>query len=152
MATREPIFAALYARGCAITWTDPVSQAPATWGFKARRLATADQIGAYPQPAFMQGEGPETFSQVSRMPSKRLLSVSWLIYLRAYSAPDPTGPLINAVMDGVEAALAPDDPINSVCTLGGLVSHAWIDGDVFKDAGDLDGQAMLICPIKLLIP
>jgi hypothetical protein len=56
------------------------------------------------------------------------------------------------VLDAVDAAFAPDDLSGEACTLGGLVIHAWIDGAVFKDAGDLDQQAMLIVPIKLLVP
>ena len=37
-------------------------------------------------------------------------------------------------------------------TLGGLVHHCFIDGKVFKDPGDLDGQALIIVPITVLAP
>ena len=37
-------------------------------------------------------------------------------------------------------------------TLGGLVHHCWISGKVFKEQGDLDGQALLVVPIAILVP
>jgi hypothetical protein len=150
--TREQIFAALFALGQNIAWTDPVSGEVGGWSVTRRRISTPDQIGADDQPALLQAEANEQFIQVTRMPSKRTFSAAWVIYLRSYDAPAPTGPLLNAVMDAVEAAFAPDDLSGEACTLGGLVTHCWIDGTVFKDPGDLDQQAMLVVPIKLLVP
>ena len=150
--SREAIFSALFARAQAITWTDPVSGQTNGWVYTNRRIVTPDQVGSDQQPALFQAEADEQFSQTTKMPTKRILSGSWLIYLKAYDAPQPTGPLINAVMDGVEQVLQADDLVNDVCTLGGLVNHVWIDGMVFKDTGDLDGQAMLIVPIRILVP
>lgn len=150
--TREAVFEALFTLGQTIAWTDPATGQPSTWQTLRRRISTPDQIGADAQPALLQAETDETISQVTRMPSKRILSAAWVVYLKPYDAPAPTGPLLNAALDAVEAAFAPDDVSGEACTLGGLVVHAWIDGVVFKDAGDLDQQAMLVVPIKLLLP
>jgi hypothetical protein len=152
MSTREQIFTALFTLGQGVSWVDPVSGNVVTWATTARRIKTPDQIGVDDQPALLQAEANESFSQITKMPSKRTLSAAWVIYLRAYDAPAPTGPLLNAVMDAVEGAFAPDDLSGEACTLGGLVTHCWIDGTVFKDPGDLDQQAMLVVPIKLLVP
>jgi hypothetical protein len=152
MTTREQIFSALFALGQGVNWADPVSGDVTTWSTTSRRIQTPDQIGIDGQPALLQAESDEQFSQVTKMPSKRTFSAAWVIYLKPYDAPDPTGPLINTVMDAVEAAFAPDDVVNGVCTLGGLVAHCWIDGTVFRDPGDLDQQAMLVVPIKMLAP
>jgi len=151
-ASREPIFQALFAKGQGVAWTDPVTGAPATWQVARRRISTPDQIGADEQPALLQAETDETIAQATRMPARRILTAAWVIYLKPYDAPASTGPLLNTVMDAVETAFAPDDVSGEACTLGGLVVHAWIDGVVFKDPGDLDQQAMLIVPIKLLVP
>lgn len=150
--SRDPIFQALFALGQAIAWTDPVTGQPGQWQMTRRRLSTPDQIGADEQPALLQAETEETIAQLTKMPSKRILTAAWVIYLKPYEAPSSTGPLLNTVLDAVDAAFAPDDLSGEACTLGGLVIHAWIDGAVFKDAGDLDQQAMLIVPIKLLVP
>jgi hypothetical protein len=37
-------------------------------------------------------------------------------------------------------------------TLGGLVSHCWIEGRIEMDSGDNDGQAKAIIPIRILVP
>ena len=116
---------------------------------RARKVQTFDQIGGDNMPALLQGEYDETFSQVTRLPYKRTLSAAWIMY---HKPPEEGGASANnALMDSVERAFAPDDPTGGF-TLGGLVYHAHIDGQVFKDPGDLDGQAMVVVPIKLLLP
>jgi hypothetical protein len=35
-------------------------------------------------------------------------------------------------------------------TLGGLVSHCWIDGKIMKDSGDIDGDGIAVIPVKIL--
>jgi hypothetical protein len=149
--TREPIFAALFALGQTIGWTDPESGAPAGFGYSNRRIQTSDQIPPELMPALLQGVGPEEFKPAPGLPPKRILSANWLIYYKPYLTPLTTDPLTNAILDGVEAAFAPDSLSGNV-TLGGLVAHAWIEGEVFKAAGDLNDQAMIVVPIKLLIP
>jgi hypothetical protein len=37
-------------------------------------------------------------------------------------------------------------------TLGGTVYNCRIDGKILKDPGDLDGDALLIVPVKLVLP
>jgi hypothetical protein len=149
--TREPIFAALFALGQTITWTDPETQESVGFGYSNRRIQTSDQIPAELMPALLQGVGPEDFKVLAGLPPKRTLSANWLIYYKPNLTPLTTDPLTNAILDGVEGVFVPDSP-NGTVTLGGLVAHAWIEGEVFKAAGDLNDQAMIVVPIKLLIP
>jgi len=149
--TREPIFAALFALGQTIRWTDPRTQATVSFGYSNRRIQTSDQIPGELTPALLQGVGPEDFKAAPGLPAKRILSANWLIYYKPYLTPVTTDPLTNAILDGVEAVFVPDSVSGDV-TLGGLVAHAWIEGEVFKAAGDLNDQAMIVVPIKLLIP
>ena len=44
-----------------------------------------------------------------------------------------------ANLAAIDAALAPS-ALTGLQTLGGLVSHCWIEGKLMKDAGDLDGD------------
>jgi hypothetical protein len=36
--------------------------------------------------------------------------------------------------------------------LGGLVTHCWIEGRIEIHPGDLDGQAIAVVPIRMLVP
>jgi hypothetical protein len=53
-------------------------------------------------------------------------------------------------LDVIDAALAPN-PVTRKQTLGGLVSHVWIDGKVMKGPGDLDGDGVAVIPVKILV-
>ena len=58
---------------------------------------------------------------------------------------------LNNLLDAVDAALMPN-MLTGLLTLGGLVSHCWINGKVMKEQGDLDGFGIAIVPIKIMIP
>jgi hypothetical protein len=145
--TREPIFQALFALAQTISWGTPAT----TFAYSARRVKLWSDIPV--QPALCQAEHDEDFEQITRMPSKRTLSAAWLIYQNT-GANDPNSTptvLNNTILDAVDDALTPP-AWSDTQTLGGLVEHCWIDGKVFKDPGDLDGQGLMVVPIKILIP
>jgi hypothetical protein len=54
----------------------------------------------------------------------------------------------------LDDALVPDDddPYNQVQTLGGLVSHCWIEGATDLDPGVLGLQCMAVVPFHILVP
>ncbi len=58
---------------------------------------------------------------------------------------------LNSLIDAVDTALLPN-PLTGLQTLGGLVSHCWIEGKIMKDAGDLDGDGIAVIPLKILVP
>lgn len=60
--------------------------------------------------------------------------------------------LLNTMFQGIDDALQPDDPTTGKLTLGGLVSHCWIEGDVDMDPGIYTQQGAAIIPIKMLVP
>lgn len=115
------------------------------------------------QPALFLVEGHETTINDRRgVPPKHLLQAGIWIWakipdgLRA-GQPDQTTPgatVLNPLLDAVETALAPDDVTQNVLTLGGLVSHCWIEGETVKVVGDLnpDGQCFAAMPIRILVP
>ena len=56
---------------------------------------------------------------------------------------------------GIEAVLVPDDPQRNELTLGGLCYYCRpekTDGLFIRDPGDIDGQALLVFPIRILMP
>ncbi len=141
---REAIYAALFALAQTISWGQPAQG----FAYTARRVRLFDDLPA--APALCQAEHDETIARTAGLEPRRTLGAAWMIHHRV-ADPDAAGACVNnAILDAIEAALAPDDA-SLCCTLGGLVAHCWLEGEVFKDPGDLDGQALLIAPIRMLV-
>lgn len=156
--TREQIYSALFA----LISTGEGLPGTVTWGagqtfpFTSRRVRLWDDLPH--QPAVCQAEHDEHVSQVTRLPYKRTYTASWLIYHRAgleYPG-SPPGSYSNQILDAIEPLFEPPptDPAwpDERLTLGGLVHHCFIDGRIFKDAGDIDNQALIVIPITILVP
>lgn len=139
--TREPIYEALFAKLSAIPGLVTTS----------RRLQHWSDVQPAAQPALFQAEGPEKQEPRKGLPAKVTLRCD--IYLYVNTGNDLTvtpGTTINPLMDAIEAALAPD-PATLFQTLGGTVSHCWIEGDIVTDEGVLGAQAIKIIPVFILI-
>jgi hypothetical protein len=146
MPAREDVFEALFALTRGLLWGSP----PRGFVHRSRRVALWGDLPA--QPALCQAEHDEDITQVTGLPSVTILSASWLIYHEAGKDPksEPTRES-NLILDAVQALFPSGDP-DAAQTLGGLVHHCFISGKVFKDPGDLDGQALIIVPIRILVP
>ena len=85
-------------------------------------------------------------------PPKRTFTVEAIIYISAgqdqNATPDET---VCDIMDDVDLALRPVG-VNKTQTLGGLVSHCYIEGDVICVPGDLDGLGMIHVPLTIVLP
>jgi hypothetical protein len=140
---REPIYAALFQLVSAIPGVTTAS----------RRLKHWADVPPADQPALFQVQKGETVTDRRGLPPKRVLAVELFLY--AQSGGDPgiaPAQILNPLIDAIEAALAPDGPPPAVQNLGGLVSHAWIEGRIETDEGVLGDQAVAIIPIHLLVP
>jgi hypothetical protein len=75
------------------------------------------------------------------------------IYLYVHDTVNAPGDKLDDLLDSiVNVTLASDHPSkDSVCTLGGLVEHCWVFGEIQIDDGALDNQAVAIIPIEILI-
>lgn len=150
--SREAIFAALFALTQGVTWDDPAR----TFKTRSRRVKLFSDVPANQQPALYQAEHSESSSQVSNLPYKRTFAASWIIYQAVGNDPKAVPATENnLILDALQAALAPrptDRGFPQRNTLDGLVYHCYIDGEVFKDPGDIDNQGMMVIPIKLLVP
>jgi hypothetical protein len=146
MVPREDIFQALFALAANVAWGDP----PAGFAYCSRRVKLWDDLPG--QPALCQAEPSEDVVEVTGLPSKITLSANWLIFHNAGKSPDAiAASQSNLILDAVQALFPSGDP-DQVQTLGGLVRHCFISGKVMKDAGDLDGQALIVVPIRILVP
>lgn len=142
---REPIYAALFAL---------VQSAAASHAVTiARRFVLASQVPPAEQPAVFQVEKSERVQHERRgLPSKYWLSVDLVVYVQAGDSASIPSQAINQILDAIDAALAPspDDPMHNQ-TLGGLVEHAWIEGEALIVEGTLQDQSVAIVPVQLFV-
>jgi hypothetical protein len=119
--------------------------------FTARRVRTFDDLPA--QPALCQAETEETVTQVTGRPSITTLGAHWLLFHQAGKDSDAIpAQTTNALLAAVRALFVDPDEPDGAQTLGGLVHKCWIDGRIQKFQGDLDGQTLIVVPIKILVP
>ncbi|TDR82204.1 hypothetical protein [Paludibacterium purpuratum] len=137
---RETIYAALFARLAAIP----------TLVTTSRKLRHWSDVQPAEQPALFQAQKNQRgVVTTPGAPTKWTLPAD--VYLYAW-APDDQLPssIINSLLDAVEAALVPDNPMTGKCTLGGLVEHVYLDGEIETDGGVLGNQAIAIIPINIV--
>lgn len=160
MIDEEAIFAALFARIPGVRWTRSTDPQPDTRRFvtTSRRVRMFSDVPSQQQPACFQAEWGSLEGQVTGMPYKTVLEANWIIFqdLSSKSATAVGATENNLIIGGCRKALEPlpADPgfPDRRNTLGGLVYHCFITGRIFKDPGDLDGQGMIVIPIKVLVP
>ena len=140
--SRETIITALF--------TLALTAAP--FNTSGRRLQLWSKVASFPA-LFVQSTGTHyPPREVRGLPPRRTILAELWVYTDVGKDPnaDPEQAL-NDIVDAIEAALAPG-VVSGVQTLGGLVSHAWIEGEIEMFPGVLDGVAKAIIPVKILVP
>jgi hypothetical protein len=140
MNSRESIMQALFA----------LVSASSSFVTKSRRLQLWSSLSPAQKPAIFQYEREDTYTNGKQY----LPIVEMNADLYIYTAPGMDSGItpisvLNPLIDAVDTALAPN-PVTRRQTLGGLVSHVWIDGKIMKDPGDLDGDGIAVIPVKIL--
>jgi hypothetical protein len=117
----------------------------------SRELLHWSDVPSDLQPAVYITVGGETHQYGGRgIPTVHVLHPRLYIYAHKESDPRLTsGSQLNNLLDLVESAMQPSGEEQ---TLGGLVSHCRIVGEVETDEGVLGDQAMAIIPIEILVP
>jgi hypothetical protein len=118
-----------------------------------RRLLAWTKVDSQPA-IFVRHVGDHYGSRGSGMPPKVVMECEAWIYSNAGKDADaaPSAALAD-LLDTVEALLKPATGHPSRAqTLGGAVAHAWIEGKIEIHPGDLDGQAIAVVPISILVP
>ena len=153
MIDEELIYYTLAQRMTEVRW-QRAGEAQGHRRFKtvSRRVKLFSDVDTGSQPACFQAEHTSTEGQVTNLPYKTTLEANWIIY-HAVGKDKKAIPAIenNLIIKGVRIA---NDPgfLDRRNTLGGLVHHCFISGRIFRDPGDIDDQAMIVVPIKLLVP
>lgn len=144
MATREAIMGALFAK----------LEDAYPWKVTSRRLRLWTEVPPADRPALFLVEHAEIYSRQSETFGKRSMEASIFVYIDAKDPSAVGASAINDIMDAIDTALAPagaDIPLQRQ-TLGRAVSHCYIDGNVLKDPGDIDGDGIILAPVKILLP
>lgn len=121
----------------------------------SRRVKLWSEVPVESRPAcFIFSGGSEMHSyEGQNVNPKRVMMVRLFIYT---NAKDPTvigADQLDDISDGLDAAFAAArDPLTGRATLGGLCHQCRIDGDVLREPGDLDGDGMLIVPVRIVLP
>lgn len=153
---REAIFSALWALNEGLQFNMNSGDGPPAmsgWKLRERKLKLFSDVPSAQKPYIAQVEHNEDFVKVRNMPYRVTLGAQWFIYQDNAKIP---AIINNRILDAVQACLAPKpiDPgfFDNRNTLSGLVYDCYIEGEVFKDPGDIDNQGMMVVPIKLLVP
>src|SRR5579862_8742709 len=119
----------------------------ASFNLASRRLKLWNEVAATDKPAIFMYERDDEYKGAERyVPPTVTMNVDLFIYIEA-GKDQSVAPItvLNPLIDAVDAALAPSRTTGRQ-TLGGLVSHCYIDGKIMKDPGDLDGDGIAVIP------
>lgn len=142
--TREQVMQALFARMQTVPGMAKYS----------RRMKLPHQVHPGDQPCLMQWEQPEIARNQTGLPDKRVWE-AWIVLVFTNDDDDvPGATIINPMLEAIEAAMKVDDFGRNVCSLGGLVHYARIEGTIVKEVGDTDpsGLGGAVVPIKIMPP
>ena len=112
------------------------------------------------QPAFFLVQTKESRAgSMQGTPNKLALHGFIILYLSAPETNELPGEetalassLLNEIFQAIDYALVPDNMQTGKFTLGGLVTHCWIEGELDQDPGIFTAQAAAILPIHILVP
>ncbi len=110
--------------------------------------------GSAEMPYAMICKPKESYPQraITGLPPKRTWTVEIIIYISVGNdqtdTPDET---VNDILDELDFTLKPGVG-KEVQTLGGLVDHCYIMGDIICVPGDLDGIGMIHVPLEIVVP
>ena len=148
--TREAIMSALLIKLAGVVFAAPIS-GQTNFVTLSRRLKLWSDVPKSQRPALFIAEHREQPAyQNEALAAKTTLHVDLFVYIDSSDRNTTPAIALNTILDAIETALKPGPLDNNRQTLGGLVSHCRIDGQVLKDPGDLDGDGLLWVPLKLL--
>lgn len=119
-----------------------------------RRLSTWEQVPPESSPALLMEERGEEAQYRKGLPTIWRLRIALYLYAHTAASVDPEAvpaDIINPLLDAVQGSLEIDDPNDEACTLGGLVSHAAIEGAIERYNGAQGDEAVAIIPITILV-
>jgi hypothetical protein len=118
----------------------------------SRRLRLWDSVPVEMRPAcFLFEGGKEGYVWQQGVEPRVEIEVRLFVYIDAKDPSVVGSSALNVIMDALDAAMAKGQGREGRNTLGGAAFWARIAGDPFKDPGDIDGDGLLIVPIKITL-
>ncbi len=148
MAVREPIYVALW--NLFLTHPDLVGKFVTT----SRYLKHFDTVAPEQMPALFMAEGGEQWTKPGKgIPAKRVLMPHLAMYCST-AQPDAILPatLINNLMDVVDEVIEQPGVPSNTQTLGGLVEHVYLEGQVEIYEGYLQDKSIVLVPLTIMLP
>ena len=118
-----------------------------------RKVKHWEDVQPDDQPALLMRHTKERAEFRKGLPTRWWFTYELFIYVSTDAQMNPDAlpsQLINPLLDAIDNALKPDDLDGHTATLGGLVSHCAINGDVLIFEGHLGNEAVVIVPIEVL--
>lgn len=145
-ATREQAAQALLAQ----------LQTIAVFKLVQRRLLDPALITPALSPALVLVESGEDYQNATpQNPPRRTLKFAAAIFNNV-GGDDPSAvpaTVVNAALDALDALMnSLSNPLTKRVTLGDLVYHARIDGEIVKAPGETTGLAMAVVPFEVVLP
>lgn len=150
-ATRTAVMAQILSTVQGMAFPSPVNGA-LTWNTVGNKLKLYSDVSREQQPAAYVVTHQETSEYRGLGLLRRRLNLG--IWCYCYPEETTSGAdLLDTLMEAFESAFCvPDDPSTGNLTFQGMVYWCRIEGRVFKDPGDIDGQAMMIVPMVVEMP
>jgi hypothetical protein len=151
---RRGIKTALFTLVNSATFSTPIN-GQTTWVSTSRRLKMTSQLDSSAQPALYMVQHREQYERYGVGLVRRYLDMGLWCYAPTSDESVIGDDLLDIMESALEGALGPDDPTRNELTLEGRVQWCRIsrqDGLFIRDPGDIDGQALLVLPVRILIP
>jgi hypothetical protein len=149
--TREQVAQALLTLVQGMTFASPINGQSA-WVTTSRRLKLWGSVNPAEQPAAFV----VAHNEMDEYRGLGLLRIRLHYSVWCYSRTDDQSTVgdvdLNTMLASFETLFPVTQDSTGSNTLGGLVYWSRIEGRVFKDPGDIDGQTLLIVPIVIEMP
>lgn len=153
VTVREPIYAALFSLVAEL-----VNEGGARiFRISGRKLVHWDEVASELMPALFLTQGDQQPRPQRRgLPTQWELSAKFYIYVSTSAqqqAEAVPAQAMNRILDAVVSAFptGESDQSEGVVTLGGLVSHCWIEGAIETSEGYFGDLEVATVPVKMLV-
>ena len=116
-----------------------------------RRVRFLHEMGAAELPALFMAVDRQQLIQRRGQPARHQLGARLFVYAANPDRHTAAGIALNGLLDALEAALAPPAGAE-MQTLGGLVSHAWIEGPIEVFEAPQGERSAAIVTVQMLVP
>lgn len=118
----------------------------------SRRWRPVKDVAPVDQPAAFLTSAGESVTCAPGMPATSEIDYDITLYAHVKGDPAiPPSTILNPLTDAIIAAFKPDNPILNKVTLGGLVEHCWVEGNIETDEGLFGDQGVVIIPLRVKV-